>query len=62
MRSYLSQWRIAVMVIFTLAAILTPPDPYSMMLMACPLTFLYFGGILLCQFLPRKSSPFDTRA
>ena len=58
-RSYLSQWRIAVLVIFTLAAILTPPDPYSMMLMACPLTFLYFGGILLCKFMPRKSSPFE---
>ena len=58
-RSYLSQWRIAVLVIFVLAAILTPPDPYSMMLMACPLTFLYFGGILLCKVMPRKSSPFE---
>jgi sec-independent protein translocase protein TatC len=57
-KSYLSQWRIAVLVIFVLAAILTPPDPYSMLLMACPLTFLYFGGILLCKLLPRHSSPF----
>jgi len=58
-RSYLKQWRIAVLVIFVLAAILTPPDPYSMLLMACPLTFLYFGGILLCKLMPRKSSPFE---
>jgi sec-independent protein translocase protein TatC len=57
-QSYLKQWRIAVLVIFVLAAILTPPDPYSMLLMACPLTFLYFGGILLCKLLPRKASPF----
>jgi len=58
-RSYLSQWRIAVLVIFVLAAILTPPDVYSMLLLACSLTFLYFGGILLCKLLPRKSSPFS---
>ncbi len=58
-RSYLKQWRIAVLVIFVTAAILTPPDPYSMLLMACPLTFLYFGGVLLCKLMPRHTSPFD---
>jgi sec-independent protein translocase protein TatC len=57
-RSYLAQWRIAVLVIFVLAAILTPPDPYSMMLMATPLTLLYFGGILLCKLLPRRPNPY----
>ncbi len=57
-QSYLKQWRIAVLVIFVLAAIVTPPDPYSMLLMACALTFLYFGGVLLCKLLPRRSGPF----
>jgi len=57
--SYLSQWKVAILVIFVLGSILTPPDPYSMSLMAIPLTFLYFGGIFLCKLLPRKSSPFD---
>jgi sec-independent protein translocase protein TatC len=52
-RTYLAQWRIAVLVVFVLSAILTPPDPYSMLLMACPLTLLYFGGVLLCKLLPR---------
>jgi sec-independent protein translocase protein TatC len=52
-KSYLSQWRIAVLAIFLVAALLTPPDPYSMCLLAFPLTFLYFGGILLCRFMPR---------
>ena len=37
----------------------TPPDPTSMLLMDCPLTLLYFGGILLCRFLPRAKSPYD---
>lgn len=57
-KNYLAQWRIAVLVIFALAALLAPPDPYSMLLMAVPLTFLYFGGILLCKTLPRHSGPF----
>jgi sec-independent protein translocase protein TatC len=52
---YLSSWRIAILAIFVLAMLLTPSgDPYSMLLMALPLTVLYFGGIMLCRFLPRQ--------
>jgi sec-independent protein translocase protein TatC len=58
-QSYLKGWRIAVLVIFVIAAILTPPDAYSMLLLAGSLTFLYFGGILLCKLLPRRASPFE---
>jgi sec-independent protein translocase protein TatC len=52
--SYLGQWRMAVLVIFILAMVLTPSDPYSMLLMAVPLVILYFGGVALCQYLPRR--------
>ena len=24
-------------------------DPYSLLLMACPLVLLYYGGVLLCR-------------
>lgn len=51
--SYVKKWRIAVLAIFVIAAILTPADPYSMMLMAGPLTVLYFGGILMCKWWPK---------
>jgi sec-independent protein translocase protein TatC len=52
---YWRGWRIAVLVIFILAPILNPsPDPYSMLLMAVPMTLLYFGGILLCQYSSRR--------
>ena len=61
-KSYLSQWRIAVLAIFVLAALVTPPDPYSMLLMAFALTFLYFGGIILCKLMPRKPNPFGQAA
>ena len=50
--SYLSKWRIAVVVICTLSMFLTPADPGSMILMATPLVFLYFLGIALCKYLP----------
>ncbi len=56
-QNYLSQWKIAVVVIFTLAMLFTPPDPWSMIAMAIPLSGLYFGGILLCTLLPRRTAP-----
>ena len=59
MRAYAAQWRIAVLVIFVVAAILTPPDPTSMLLLAGSLTLLYFGGILLCRLMPRPTGPFE---
>lgn len=62
-RGYLMKWRVSVLIIFILALILTPSgDPYSMMLMAMPLVGLYFGGILLCKWLPRSRSPYDEPA
>jgi sec-independent protein translocase protein TatC len=54
--NYWHKWRAAVVVIAILAAILTPsPDPYSMLLMGVPMTFLYFGGIWLCKMMPGTS-------
>ncbi|HVX60446.1 MAG TPA: twin-arginine translocase subunit TatC, partial [Pirellulales bacterium] len=55
MQAYLEKWRIAVLVIFVLSAVLTPADPYSIFLMAVPLTILYFGGLLLCRWMPRSA-------
>ncbi|MBX3419790.1 MAG: twin-arginine translocase subunit TatC [Pirellulaceae bacterium] len=57
--TYVVNWRIAVMVIFVLAMFLTPADPISMLMLAVPLTFLYFGGVLLCYWKPRAKSPFE---
>jgi sec-independent protein translocase protein TatC len=59
---YLSKWRISVMVICVASAILTPADPYSMLLMAIPLVFLYFLGIGLCKYLPSRRNPFEEEA
>ncbi len=60
--SYLTHWRISVVVIFFMSMILTPADPYSIWFMAIPLTILYFLGILLCKYMPKRPSPWDAVA
>lgn len=58
--AYLDKWRIAVMGISVLSMLLTPADPISMVLMAAPLTVLYFLGIGMCKWMPAptKNNPF----
>jgi sec-independent protein translocase protein TatC len=56
--TYLAKWRIAVLVIAVVAMVLSPGgDPYSMMMMLVPLVGLYFGGIVLCKWLPSRRPP-----
>jgi sec-independent protein translocase protein TatC len=57
-RTYIDKWRVSVLVIAILSMVLTPADPQSMILMFIPLTILYFGGIGLCHFWPKRKSPF----
>jgi sec-independent protein translocase protein TatC len=57
--AYLSKWRVAIMVIFVVAMVLTPADPISMLLLAVPLTLLYFVGVALCKWMPGgRGNPF----
>jgi len=57
--AYLAKWRIAVMCIFVLSMFLTPADPISMMLLAVPLTLLYFLGVAMCRYMPgHNPNPF----
>jgi len=59
-KAYWAKWKIAVLIIAVLAAVLTPsPDPWSMLLMGTPLCALYFGGILLCRVMPRGASRYE---
>lgn len=55
---YLSNWRISILAIFVISMVLTPADPYSMLLMAVPLCVLYYLGIALCKWMPKIESPF----
>jgi len=54
-QTYLSQWRLAVLVIAFISMILTPAEISSMVGMAVPLIGLYFLGIAMCHYLPRSA-------
>lgn len=46
--------RIAILVVFIIAALLTPPDPFTQIAMAIPMLGLYEFSILLSRFAVRK--------
>ena len=56
-RTLIKQWRLAIVAIFFLAAVITPSgDPITLMALGVPLTFLYFVAILVGFILTRKRS------
>lgn len=56
---YMEKWRIAIFSVACLAMLITPPDPWSMLIMLSCLIVLYFGGVGLCKLIPRPKSEFD---
>ena len=56
---YMEKWRISIFSVACLAMLITPPDPWSMMIMLSCLIILYFGGVGLCKLFPRKKSEFE---
>jgi sec-independent protein translocase protein TatC len=50
----LRQWRWAILAIFLGAAILTPPDPASQLLMALPLVVLFLGSVVISLVIERR--------
>ncbi len=44
----ISQARVAILIVFIISAVLTPPDPFTMMLMSGPLILLYLLSIGVC--------------
>lgn len=59
---FIKNWRPAIMVICVLSAVLTPGDPYSMILMGIPLSGLYFLGIWMCKVWPQTRNPYQVPA
>jgi sec-independent protein translocase protein TatC len=57
-KSYISHWRYAVVGMAVAAMVLCPSgDPTSMLLMLIPMVLLYFGGIVLCKWMPAVNNP-----
>lgn len=57
-KDYQEKRRIAIFVITVISMILTPAEPYSMLMMMVPMIILYEFGILICRWFP-KPKPFD---
>lgn len=55
--TYTKHWRMIVLIIFVLSAVLTPPDPFSMMLMALPTLCLYLLGLVLTGLWRKNERP-----
>lgn len=50
-------WRVAVVLIFVFAAVATPTaDPFTMVVFAAPLVFLYFAAWLVCRLLDKRKA------
>lgn len=57
-RQMLGFWRYSIVIVFIVAAVVTPtPDPWTQSLVAGPLLFLYFLGILLSWLVQPKKPP-----
>lgn len=54
-QTLVSGWKWAVLLIAVLAAIITPADPFSMLIAAIPLALLYGISILVCK--PKQEEP-----
>nr|MEE4266638.1 twin-arginine translocase subunit TatC [Candidatus Krumholzibacteria bacterium] len=58
-RMLLRTWRIAIIVIFSLSAVLTPPDVISQVMMAGPVMVLYLVSVLVAIVVTRRKSKED---
>ena len=56
---YMEKWRLAIFSVSCFAMLITPPDPWSMLILLGCLIVLYFGGVGLCKIFPRPKSEFD---
>jgi len=55
-------WRAMVLCIFVAAAVFTPPDPFSMFLMALPTLLLYLLGLVLTWLWRRNETDWEAAA
>jgi sec-independent protein translocase protein TatC len=48
-------WRVIILAIFVLAAVMTPPDPFTQMMLALPMLLLFAIGFVLVRWVHRKT-------
>jgi sec-independent protein translocase protein TatC len=58
----ISGWRYAIVGVFLVAAVVTPPDPISMMSLAVPICLLYFASIWCVQLIEWRRAKDEAEA
>lgn len=61
-RTLLKYWRHAMVVMFIVGAMLTPPDPLTQVLLSVPLSFLYFVSVGVSWFFTTRREARQARA
>ncbi|MFN7590868.1 MAG: twin-arginine translocase subunit TatC [Planctomycetota bacterium] len=56
-RGFVKNWRMTILVICIVAAVVTPPEPVSMLLMAGPMVVLFGLGLVLTWFARHRDAP-----
>ena len=59
-KTLLRYWRIAILVIFIVAAFLTPPEPITQLMMAGPMVILFFASVIVAWMInpaPKEDPP-----
>lgn len=56
-RGFVKNWRMTILVICIVAAVVTPPEPVSMLLMAAPMVVLFGLGLVLTWFARHRDAP-----
>jgi Tat protein translocase TatC len=59
---YTKYWRHAVVAIFIVCAVLTPPDPFTQSMMALPMCGLYVLGVVLARAVARRAKAAESVA
>ena len=54
-QDYINKWRYFILTAFIVAALLTPPDAVTQILMAGPMILLYLFGIFICRLAERMN-------
>jgi sec-independent protein translocase protein TatC len=61
-QTLMSSWRYAVVGVFAVAAVVTPPDPISMVSLALPICLLYFFSVWCVKMVERRRGKQETDA
>jgi sec-independent protein translocase protein TatC len=62
-QTLMKQWRYSIVIIFVIAAVITPSgDPYSMMALALPMTLFYLMSIVIGVFFQRRKRAAEAAA